>query len=444
VKIELRGGGGALDCVFCMDALGEEPLRACSACSVRVHAGCAEEMPRCSTLGCAGNWQEPSAEPDTPDTPVGEGFTPSLPTEALRRRRPFGRLATALAVPLLLLGIPWLTTFSKHPGQVAELGGWFSGHGGTLAAVLGTCGVGYQNDFGNASVKSVAFSPDGTRVVSLDRDRELIEWDWARGKILRERTLPFAPVFGWAHQVAYAPDRPKILAAIGTYLHVLDTGTGELDEIRTGGGAGISLNDPDVLDLWAGPEGKVLIVYTSGLPTFTVAAIDPTVNGGEPRAVARGKPEQRYQAAAISPDGSAVAAAHEGRIDLWQLRGGRVTPLPVSPGFVYDLAFSPDSTVLAWQENGAIVLWDLPGGREQARLAVDPDDVGYGLCFSPDGARLANWSGGTRVFDATTGEVLQRHPHHRRLTYQVAWSPDGEHLATGGKDQVVRVWEASR
>ena len=65
------------------------------------------------------------------------------------------------------------------------------------------------------------------------------------------------------------------------------------------------------------------------------------------------------------------------------------------------------------------------------------------VAFSPDGERLASAGGdGTvKVWNSRTGEVVQTLDANTDFVYSVAFHPDGKHLAAAGADRKVRVWD---
>ena len=106
-----------------------------------------------------------------------------------------------------------------------------------------------------------------------------------------------------------------------------------------------------------------------------------------------------------------------------------------------DLAFHPSSPWLAIVSGGCIV-WDWQSGGvmypfgEKAKGFVCVD-------WSSDGELLAagGWGGLFVIYDAATGERVKVLRGHERRAVDVAWSPDGERLATVSRDQSVRIWE---
>ena len=67
----------------------------------------------------------------------------------------------------------------------------------------------------------------------------------------------------------------------------------------------------------------------------------------------------------------------------------------------------------------------------------------YSVAFSPDGQYLATATqdGVVRIWQAKTGQELRKWPAHETNATGVAFSPDGRYLATGGWDATVKVWD---
>jgi WD40 repeat protein len=173
---------------------------------------------------------------------------------------------------------------------------------------------------------------------------------------------------------------------------------------------------------------------------------------------------------AWSPDGTHVVSASEDQtVRVWQLgddwQRGRVEvfPLPRHPGPVAGVAFSPDGRRLASAgRDGVIRIWD---GNTRSELHRLDGHVGAvtAVVFSPNGLRLA--SGGddqtVRVWDITTGQEVwslpdappnndvQRGPlafgasGGKTPIMDIAFSPDGQRLASVNLHGSVRLWDVA-
>ena len=64
------------------------------------------------------------------------------------------------------------------------------------------------------------------------------------------------------------------------------------------------------------------------------------------------------------------------------------------------------------------------------------------VAFSPDGQRLATGgTGSTKIWDSATGKELLALKGHAGFVRSVAFSPDGQRLASGNEDGSIHLWE---
>lgn len=106
--------------------------------------------------------------------------------------------------------------------------------------------------------------------------------------------------------------------------------------------------------------------------------------------------------------------------------------------FPRSLAFSPDGTTLAAAggntEDFAIYIWDIASGQMIGTLGGHRGIV-WGLAFSPDGQLLASVSsdGTAQIRDWRNGDILKVLNFPGQVV-SVSFSPDGQSLAVGGVD----------
>jgi WD40 repeat protein len=91
-------------------------------------------------------------------------------------------------------------------------------------------------------------------------------------------------------------------------------------------------------------------------------------------------------------------------------------------------------------------MWDVATGQVIAGPFTGHTDSVSSVAFSPDGQRIASASFDCtiRVWDAATGQVTAG-PFigHTESVRSVAFSPDGRHIASASSDCTIRVWDAA-
>ncbi|MEH2303969.1 protein kinase domain-containing protein [Nostoc sp.] len=113
---------------------------------------------------------------------------------------------------------------------------------------------------------------------------------------------------------------------------------------------------------------------------------------------------------------------------------------------VNSVAFSPDGQILASASSDrTIKLWNVTTGKLLQSLLGHSNSVNS-VAFSPDGQTLASASsdGTIKLWNVTTGKLLQSLLGHSNSVNSVAFSPDGQTLASGGSyDGTIKLWNVT-
>jgi WD40 repeat protein len=150
---------------------------------------------------------------------------------------------------------------------------------------------------------------------------------------------------------------------------------------------------------------------------------------------------------AFSPDGQHLAAVSaDCTVEIWKIRDGALLPkihdLKGHNGELGALVFSPDSARLVSASfDGTVRIWDVRTGQE----VIPPRDTVAvrSLAFSRDGRLLA--SGGfdrtVKVWSSQTLEVIDERSDPTGGVLSVAFHPqDDRVLAWGSMDGTVKIW----
>jgi WD40 repeat protein/serine/threonine protein kinase len=294
-------------------------------------------------------------------------------------------------------------------------------------------------------VRSVAFSSDGTRLVSAGRDGTIRVWDATPlqgGE--RQEVCTLRAHAGGVRAVAFSPDGQR-LASAG------DDATILFWDLKRGLAG---FEDPPVQTLPGGTGLHVNVVFSRDGRLFAWGG-----GGGHAGGTLRiwdaitwkeldRKPSTLGAPVAFSPDSQLLAAVSDHFIiEVRDVTTDReVRRLPGHSWAMWEVAFSPhpgQNRLASASNDGTVRIWDVMTGKEIRKLWDHPCTVRC-LAFSPDGQFLASageYRVGLKVWDTQSWDLVHKVPDSTGAVESVVFHPKNHHvLAWGSTDGTVKVW----
>jgi WD40 repeat protein len=307
-------------------------------------------------------------------------------------------------------------------------------------------------EFGPGAVGALAFAPDGRGLAVSCPGPRVCYRDLAEGRT-RDLYLETQIEGGEIPSLSFYPDGRTVAAANpnadGVCLLDVERG-GEREHL---GSEWAAYAGSEVRQVSVSPSGRSLAILAEGAGV-EVWHRDPDGHWG-------GSVERGATALGYRPDGELLAVAGPGpRLRLLneegEDRGDFPVPVPDDHEIVF-LDFTPDGRALVVlsatslaalaRREGQVLVWDLEGRREVPGTRAAVPFVSC-LTLSPDGRRLA-WvvhdekhsPGAVTFWDLQRAEevgVLEWDGED--LLRELAFTPDGSHLATGSAAGTVKLW----
>ncbi len=291
------------------------------------------------------------------------------------------------------------------------------------------------------SMTQVAWTPDGSAVVTSDKDGYAYLWNPATGHLIRR----FTADAGKAFTAAISPDGSTLAVGYSngsTYLWNIASGNLIAALADPGPAAGKEVDSvafsPDGRTLVSADGNGYAFVWRLSSDRLARRLRDPAGAG--------------VWSAAFAPDGTLATGDYSGNIYLWNVGSGSYSGPLVIPGglAVTALAFSPDGSVLAagsgstTQDTGSIYLFST--SSQAGQDITNPGSV-WAMSFNGSTLAAADGDGQTYLFDvnegsltATSTQALADPNSGSQGVGAMDFSPNGQWLVTGDTNGRAFVW----
>ena len=293
-----------------------------------------------------------------------------------------------------------------------------------------------QNRVGNKTThgkNSNGGLSEGTKTVENNLTQESMQWNLPEDAKARLGK-------GSIEEIQYSPDGKLLVVASGIGVWLYDVTTHREVALLNEHTSGVDF-------LAFSPDGRT---FASGNADGTIILSGPIVQLDKSTGLQKTLVGHTHwiSSLAFSPDGKTLASdSRDGTIRLWDvITGEEKWTLKKDSDDATMLSFTPDGeTVVSVSWENKIGLWDSSTGKHKKTFALHPDCSTTGAVFSPDGKTVAIGSDNGTIYlhDLDTGELRMTLTGHGEHVDNLAFSPDGNTLATASHyDETIRLWDA--
>ncbi|KAF4428921.1 vegetative incompatibility protein HET-E-1 [Fusarium austroafricanum] len=264
-------------------------------------------------------------------------------------------------------------------------------------------------------VNSVIFSPDGMLLASGSMDETLALWDAETGRAIRR----FDNQSSCVNDAAFSPDGKMIAtASFDQVVRLWDISSGEITIILDG-------HSDCVNSVKFSPDGRQVL---SGSDDMTIRLWDPAT--GTANMILKGH-AMRVRAAVFSVDARIIVSGSDDKtVKIWDaVSGAQLHTLTDHTSGINAVAFSPNGRILAsCSFDDEVRLFNAKTWEPIGKLEDFEDDP------SSPGSMMDSVH-----FDSVVEANKELKGHSQKIT-TLAVSPNGQLLASGSQDGMVKLW----
>ncbi|MDZ8187551.1 MAG: caspase family protein [Nostoc sp. ChiSLP02] len=280
-------------------------------------------------------------------------------------------------------------------------------------------------------VNCVSFSPDGEILAIASADKTVKLWSVSDGALRQTLQGHSAGV----SSVAFSPDGQTLASASEDKTVRLWHRDGSLLRI-------IPAHNAEILSVNFSHDGQTL-ASTSADSTIKIWSSQD----GSLRQTLLGHSIAVYSASFSPDDQTLVSAGADKTVRLWQLDNPLFKTLTGHQGKLYSVSFSPNGQIATAGQDTTIKLWQRDGTLRQTLEGYDTSVYGhskeiYGLAFSPDGETLASASLDhyIKLWRTRDGYMIKTLQGHQREVNSLSFSPNSQILASASADTTIKLW----
>jgi WD40 repeat protein len=326
----------------------------------------------------------------------------------------------------------------------------------------------------DSTIHGIAYSPDGLHLATGSSDQTARLWalsDAAESPTEQGQWLHSQAVV----QVVFSPDGRYLATATGSPLPLRNDHIAQVFDLATGQAIAQLSHQGSITDLEFGPNGTTLA-------TASFDRIARVWDIDQSELISHIRHDEAVMQVALGADGrSLTTASLDNTAQLWELTGNPILTALEQSGATLAIAFSPDGQTIATSTTDRLSLWAMDGAliqqwdteapihtiqiSSQGQIATVNSASALqiwspnrdrtvelrlsatvnAIAFSPDGEAIATASADNtaRIWEVRSGLELAQ-LNHDSFVESVSFSPDGTLVATASLDNTARVWDWQR